>query len=134
MPTIHIHRPHHLGLAGARQVAIAWAEKVEAKYDMACTIIEGDDADTVEFTRSGVQGTLQVSAEDFELQAQLGLLLGVFAGTIEAEIVKELDAALAHAPAGKHKPARSTARPSAKAAHAPSKAGKAAPAKTAKKK
>lgn len=68
---------------------------------MECTIEEGTTADTVYFTRSGVKGTLEVSAGAFELHAKLGLLLGAFKGRIEAEIVKNLDTLLASKPAGK---------------------------------
>ena len=107
MAEIRIHRDHDLGLAKARELAWKWAGKVEEKFDMACTVHEGDDEDTVEFTRSGVKGELTVAADRFELVAQLGFLLGAFKSTIESEIEKELDALLAakkKAPA-KKKPA-----------------------------
>ena len=97
MPDIHIHREHSLGLAKARKLAWAWAEQVEQKFDMECTVVEGDTSDTVEFTRSGVNGQLIVAPDHFELQAKLGFLLGAFSKTIEAEIEKELDALLGKA-------------------------------------
>ena len=75
------------------------AEKVEEKFDMECTVIEGEGSDTVEFTRSGCNGTLTVAADHFDLHAQLGFLLGAFAKTIEAEIEKNLDALLGSAAA-----------------------------------
>lgn len=95
MPDIRIHREHHLGLSQARKVAWAWAEHVEAQFDMACTVVEGKTQDTVEFERSGVHGTLIVAADHFDLHARLGLLLGAFSRTIEAEITKNLDELLA---------------------------------------
>ncbi|WP_422011804.1 polyhydroxyalkanoic acid system family protein [Roseateles sp.] len=107
MAEIRIHREHSLGLERAREIAWQWAEQVEQKFDMACTVHEGDDEDTVEFTRSGVKGELTVSATRFDLVAQLGFLLGAFKSTIETEIQKELDSLLAvkkKAPA-KKKPA-----------------------------
>jgi putative polyhydroxyalkanoate system protein len=91
---IRIHRDHTLGLPKARKIAWAWAEEVEKKFDMVCTVIEGDFSDTVEFTRSGVKGTLTVAADHFDLQASLGFLLGAFRKTIEGEIQKELDTLL----------------------------------------
>ncbi|HKX44661.1 MAG TPA: polyhydroxyalkanoic acid system family protein [Burkholderiaceae bacterium] len=94
MPDIHIHRTHQLGLAKARKVALQWAEDAEKKFEMECTILEGEDSDTVEFTRSGVNGALHVAADHFELRAKLGFLLGAFARTIESEIEKNLDALL----------------------------------------
>ena len=95
MPDIKIHREHGLGLAKARKVAWQWAEEVEKKFDMECTVLEGETSDTVEFTRSGVSGRLIVAADHFDLDAKLGFLLGAFSRTIEGEIEKNLDALLA---------------------------------------
>jgi putative polyhydroxyalkanoate system protein len=96
---IHIHREHALGLAKARKIAWKWAEEVEEKFDMACTVIEGETSDTVEFTRTGVHGRLIVAPDHFELDAKLGFLLGAFAGTIEREIRQNLDTLLGAAAA-----------------------------------
>ena len=95
MADIHIERDHTLGLASARKLAWRWAEQAENEFDMSCTYEEGDDGDEVQFTRSGVNGTLKVSAERFELDARLGFLLGAFKDRIEDEIVKNLDTLLA---------------------------------------
>ena len=103
MADIHIHRDHSLGLAKARKIAWQWAEHVEAKFEMDCTVIEGETSDTVEFKRSGVTGRLVVAADHFDLEAKLGFLLGAFAKTIEAEILKNLDALLAQGAAKKRK-------------------------------
>ena len=97
MPDIRIHREHTLGLAKARKVAWAWAEEVERKFGMDCTVIEGETSDTVQFTRSGVNGRLIVAPDHFDLEAKLGLLLGAFASTIEGEIEKNLDTLLGKA-------------------------------------
>ena len=94
MAEIRIHRDHALGLKKARAIAWKWAEQVQEKFDMACTVLEGEFSDTVEFTRSGVKGELTVAPDHFELVAQLGFLLGAFKKTIEGEIEKELDALL----------------------------------------
>lgn len=91
MADIRIHREHKLGLAKARKVAWQWAEEVEQKFGMACSVIEGEFSDTVEFTRSGVKGTLVVASDHFDLNAKLGFLLGAFSRTIETEIEKNLD-------------------------------------------
>ena len=95
MADIRIHRDHKLGLAKARKVAWAWAEDVEKRFDMECTVLEGETSDTVEFTRAGVHGTLIVAADHFDLHAKLGFLVGAFSKTIEGEIEKNLDALLA---------------------------------------
>lgn len=126
MSDIRIHRKHTLGLARARKLAWQWAEEAEQKFDMECTVLEGQTSDTVEFTRSGVQGQLIVAADHFDLEARLGLLLGAFSKTIESEIQKTLDSLLARgvaAPSGK--PAR---------AAAPAKAGNGARAGASRKK
>ncbi len=97
MADIHIHRDHRLGLAKARKMAWQWAEAAEQKFGMACTVIEGDDGDVVEFKRAGVDGRLIVAADSFDLTARLGLLIGAFRTRIEAEIEDNLDALLAGA-------------------------------------
>ncbi|WP_300649899.1 polyhydroxyalkanoic acid system family protein [Hydrogenophaga sp.] len=106
MADIHIERDHQLGMGGARKLAWRWAEQAENDFDMSCTYEEGDDCDEVQFSRSGVTGTLKVSAEKFELDARLGFLLGAFKDRIESEIVKNLDELLAaKKPAAKKKKA-----------------------------
>ena len=95
MPDIRIHRTHALGLKKAREIAWQWAEEVEKKFDMECTVLEGETSDTVQFTRSGVNGRLVVAADHFDLDAKLGFLLGAFSKTIEGEIEKNLDDLLA---------------------------------------
>ena len=112
MPDIRIHRDHALGLSEARKIAWQWAEEVEARFDMECTVLEGEFSDTVEFTRSGVNGTLVVAADHFDLRAKLGFLLGAFSATIEREILKNLDALLAKSCAAPKKAAaKKTAAP-----------------------
>jgi putative polyhydroxyalkanoate system protein len=101
---LHILRKHSLGLPAARKVAFQWAEQVERDFDMACTYEEGDVQDEVAFTRSGVSGSLQVTKDSFELNAQLGFLLGVFKDRIEGEITQILDGLLLKSAAPK-KPA-----------------------------
>jgi putative polyhydroxyalkanoate system protein len=94
MAEIRIHREHELGLAKARKIAWEWAEHVERKFDMECSVIEGELSDTVEFRRAGVNGELIVAPDHFDLVARLGFLLGAFSKTIEREIQGELDALL----------------------------------------
>lgn len=106
MADIHIERAHSLGLPAARKLAWRWAEQAENEFDMSCTYEEGDGCDEVQFTRSGINGTLKVSGEHFELDARLGFLLGAFKDRIESEIVKNLDVLLAaKKPAAKKKKA-----------------------------
>jgi putative polyhydroxyalkanoate system protein len=106
---IRIQRPHRLGLPKARKIAWQWAEDVEKRFEMECTVIEGRDGDTVEFTRPGVDGRLLVRADRFDLEARLGFLLGAFRHRIESEIEQNLDALLA---ANAKAPARKAAKKS----------------------
>lgn len=108
MPNIRIHREHTLGLARARKIALQWAEQAEEKFEMECTIVEGQSSDTVEFTRSGVSGSLLVESHQFTLDAKLGFLLGAFSTRIESEIEKNLDALLASGKAAAKKTAVKT--------------------------
>jgi putative polyhydroxyalkanoate system protein len=134
---IRIHRPHRLGLAKAREVAWQWAEEVERRFEMACTVVEGDTGDTVEFTRAGVDGRLLVRDDHFDLEARLGFLIGAFSRRIEAEIEQNLDALLAaHArPKGAAASARrasgkAASQPATKAAKGPRDASAAKPRAT----
>ena len=95
MADIHIERKHALAFAQARKAAFQWAEKAEEKFDMECTYEEGEGEDVLTFTRSGVNGTLVVTKDQFVLNAKLGFLLGAFKESIEGEIVKNFDTLLA---------------------------------------
>lgn len=127
MADIHIHRSHGLGLAKARKTAWKWAEAVEERFDMECTVIEGDDHDLVEFRRAGVEGCLRVEAGSFDLTARLGLLLGAFSGRIESEIEAQLDKLL---PTAKPTGPKATIAKAGKAT-SPRGAAKSAPERTA---
>jgi len=95
MADLNLRREHNLGLARARKVALKWAEHVENKLEMECTLIEGDTEDVLEFKRAGVDGRMIVAADHFDLEARLGLIFRPFLGMIEAETRKQLDEALA---------------------------------------
>lgn len=125
MADIHIRRTHTLGLAKARKIAWKWAESVEEKFAMECTVIERHDGDVVEFRRAGVDGRLVVDAHAFDLTAKLGLLLGAFSGRIESEIRAQLDKLVPPA-AARGAAAKEANAGTAKAAN-PGKAGKAGP-------
>ncbi|MCZ2293074.1 MAG: polyhydroxyalkanoic acid system family protein [Burkholderiales bacterium] len=106
MPDIRIHREHQLGLPRARKVALAWADYVEDRFGMECSVLKGKTSDTIEFTRSGVKGRLIVAGDHFDLDAHLGLLLGAFARTIESEVMKNLEDRLAEEGEGKAAPVK----------------------------
>lgn len=94
MPQLHINRTHALGLDKARAIAQRWMEQARSDYDMQCRYESGPEQDVVRFERAGVQGTLEVDADQFVLQAELGFLLGAFKARIEEQITRNLDALL----------------------------------------
>lgn len=108
MADIHIEREHRMDLADARKTAALWVQQAEEKFDMRCTYINGLESDQVSFTRSGVNGTLTVSPEKFEIEARLGFLLGAFKDRIESEIQKNLDTLLAQSAEPAHSSGRET--------------------------
>jgi putative polyhydroxyalkanoate system protein len=109
MAEIRMRREHSFGLTKARKIAWEWAEQVERDFAMECTVIEGAQRDTVEFTRSGVSGALVVAADHFHLHVRLGLMMGLFAKQIQTEIEKTLEALLAKAASKPRKRAKSAA-------------------------
>jgi putative polyhydroxyalkanoate system protein len=129
MPDLRIQREHSLGLKEARRVAMNWADQCEKDFGMDCTYEEGASGDTVQFSRSGVSGTLAVSATRFDLNAKLGFLLGAFKDKIEGEITRNLDTLLASSAKRS-----STAAPEAKPAAPPKKTAQPATKKVATKK
>ena len=96
MASIHIVREHALGMEGARRLALRWVEVARSKLQMECSYTEGQGHDVVSFQRPGASGHLKVGRDRFQLDARLGLLLGVFKQKIETEIVRNLDELLAH--------------------------------------
>ena len=114
MPAIQVQREHQLGMAQARRMAAQWQARVEQEFDMRCTADKGKAQDSVAFERPGLKGRLLVTASKFDLQVQLGLLMGVFKQRIESEIIDNLDQLLSeHAPESRPKPkpkARSRAK------------------------
>lgn len=129
MPDLRIQREHTLGFKEARRVATNWAQQCEKDFGMDCTYEEGTTSDTVQFSRTGVSGTLAVSATRFDLNAKLGFLLGAFKDKIEGEITRNLDALLASS-AKKATASKVEEKPAA----APKKAAPAATKKVAAKK
>lgn len=130
MADIHIVRQHALGLQQARKLAFRWAEVAEKKLEMACTYEEGKTSDVVSFKRPGASGALKVTKDRFELDARLGLLLGVFKSKIESAIVSNLDELLAQADPlhafeqglARHESRKAAAhKPAAKVARAPAR-------------
>ena len=91
MPDIHIERNHTLGIEAARDAARQWIEQARDEYGLDCNYTEGATCDTAEFSRAGMDGTLEVTADSFLLEANLGFLFSSFSDQIERKISQNLD-------------------------------------------
>lgn len=91
MPDLNIERTHNLGLPKAREIAERWREQALTEWGMDCVVEPGDTEDVMRMARSGVSGSLTVSATRFDLQLKLGFLLGAYADKIEQKIRQNLD-------------------------------------------
>jgi len=92
---IHIERNHALGIARAREVARQWTDQAERDYGMACEYAEGAEGDTAKFSRPGMDGSVEVTANTFTLHMTLGFLMDTFKGAIEEKVTRNLDELLA---------------------------------------
>ncbi|VTU18838.1 MULTISPECIES: polyhydroxyalkanoic acid system family protein [unclassified Variovorax] len=92
MPDIHIERQHTLGLAAARGIARQWVQKAEQDYGVACSYDEGERCDLARFSRAGIDGTCEVTADTITLRATLGFLYSSFSEQIEQRLTQNLDA------------------------------------------
>jgi putative polyhydroxyalkanoate system protein len=102
---ISIKRTHHTTVAEAKKVADKVAAKLAKDYDLKSSWA----GDVLNFSRSGVNGSLAVSAKDFKIDVKLGFLMAAFKGPIQGAIEQNLDKMLTPASAEK------AAKPAAKA-------------------
>lgn len=86
MAGIDITHPHSLPPAKARTAVEAVAQKLSERFEMTY----GWDGDTLNFSRSGVDGAIAVLPESLRVTAKLGFLLTAMRGPIEAEIRRVL--------------------------------------------
>lgn len=87
MADIKVVRKHRLTIAQAKKIAQKTADDLASEYDL-----ESEwHGDTLRFSRSGVHGSMAVSAAEIRLDIKLGLLLGAFKARIEHHIEDKLD-------------------------------------------
>jgi len=91
MTLISVERKHNLGRDRARQKAEIVVDKLVRRYEVQATWA----GDTVEVKRSGANGTVQIGDDSIRIDLKLGTMLSIMSGTIQAEIEKALDKALA---------------------------------------
>ena len=86
MPSIDIKHDHSKTPKQARKALEDVAKKLSERFDMDY----GWDGDTLNFSRSGVEGKIALLADNLQVTATLGFLLSAMKGPIEAEIRRVL--------------------------------------------
>src|SRR5262245_35857624 len=87
MADIKLVRKHRLTVAQAKKIAQKTADDLANEYDLTSEW----EGDTLRFARSGVNGSMAVSAAEIRLDVKLGMLLSAFKGKIEQHIEQRLD-------------------------------------------
>lgn len=87
MSHIDIRRKHSRPLKDARAAIERVAEHIAEKFD----VEYGWNGNSMEFSRSGVDGHIAVTGKEIHVTAKLGFLLGAIRGPIEREILRYLD-------------------------------------------
>ncbi len=87
MSRIEIRHAHSLPKAKARKVVDDVAKKLAERFQME----SGWDGDVLNFSRSGVEGRIELAAKEVQVHAKLGFLAGMFKDSIEQEIRRALD-------------------------------------------
>ena len=86
MASIDIQHPHSKTPAQARKAVEGVAKKLAERFEMDY----GWDGDTLNFSRSGVEGKIALLADKLRVTANLGFLLSAMKGPIETEIRRVL--------------------------------------------
>jgi putative polyhydroxyalkanoate system protein len=87
MADIDIRRKHSRSLKDARTAIERVAQHIAEKFD----VEYGWKGNTMEFSRSGVDGHIAVTGKEVHVTATLGFLLMAIRGPIEREIHQYLD-------------------------------------------
>jgi putative polyhydroxyalkanoate system protein len=87
MADINLKRKHTLGLKKAKVAAQKVADDLAEHFDVKSEW----DGNELRFSRSGVNGVLEVSKDSVEVNAKLGMLLSAFKPKIEEQIGKNFD-------------------------------------------
>lgn len=87
MSRIDIRHPHSLPKAKARKAVEEVAHKLAERFQMEC----GWEGDILNFSRSGVDGHIELLPKDIHVHAKLGFLAAMFKDSIQDEIRRVLD-------------------------------------------
>ncbi len=87
MATIRMHRKHSLGVAKGKKAVDKVAKHIRDKFE-----IEAQwNRNTLEFSRSGVEGEIVVEVDSVTVHADISWLLLPIKGAIESEIRRYLE-------------------------------------------
>jgi putative polyhydroxyalkanoate system protein len=87
MSHIDIRRGHALPVKDAKARVERIAEHIAERFD----VEYGWKGNTLQFTRSGVEGQIAVTGKDIHVMVRLGFLLFALKSTIEREIDRNID-------------------------------------------
>lgn len=87
MSHIDIRKRHNKPLKQAKQCVDRVAKHIAEKFD----VDYAWEGSTLEFSRGGVDGHINVGSDEIHVRATLGFLLGMLKGPIEDEIQRYLD-------------------------------------------
>lgn len=87
MPNIDIQRQHHLGHEQARRLVEDLAARMQAKLGVSTRWQDN----ALHFSRSGIDGSIDVAEDSIRVQARLGMLMAAFKPMLEEEIRRRLD-------------------------------------------
>ncbi|BET26438.1 putative polyhydroxyalkanoate system protein [Limnobacter thiooxidans] len=86
MSDIRARKSHNLSLEDAKKTAQKLADQLQKEFQ----VDSQWQGNTLNFTRSGVKGTLDVTEQEVILDISLGFMLKAFKGKIQAEIDNNL--------------------------------------------
>lgn len=87
MSDIHARKEHTMSLEEAKQTAQKLADQLQKEFQLDSQW----QGNTLNFTRSGVKGKLDVTEKDVTVDISLGFMLKAFKGKIQTEIDKNID-------------------------------------------
>ena len=82
MPSIHLSTPHNLGAATAKKRVEEVATQIKNRFGVAYNW----SGNTLQFNRSGVNGTIDVEDKEVTVDAEIGMMLTPFKGEIERQL------------------------------------------------
>lgn len=91
MARIIVERNHNLGRDAAREKAEQLAAKLERDFGVRCEW----KGDVLEVRRSGADGRIEVEEDRVRVLLNLGLLMSAMGASVQAQIERALDKALA---------------------------------------